>query len=80
MICDMANQTPPSVDKHVDLQIAHMNMIQGIITRMSSFSAGVKNFCVTISVGIIAVAFQKQVPMLIWAAGAVVLIFGSMDS
>ncbi|WP_317973697.1 hypothetical protein [Novosphingobium pituita] len=75
----MANQTLPSVEKLVDLRIAHMNMIQGIITRMSGYSAGVKNFCVTIIVGIIAVAFDKQVPMLIWAALVVVLIFGLMD-
>lgn len=75
----MTNVKNSSSDKLVDLQIAHLGMIQGVIARMSSFSAGVKNFCVTISAGIIAVAFQKQIPMLIGAAIAVVLIFFLMD-
>lgn len=75
----MASPPNPSPDKLVDLQIAHLNMAQGVIARMSSFSAGVKNFCVTISAGIIAVAYQKQIPMLTEAAIAVVLIFFLMD-
>lgn len=75
----MTNPRNPSPDKLVDLQIAHLNVIQGVIARMSGFSAGVKNFCVTISAGIIAVAYQKQIPMLIGAAIAVVLIFFLMD-
>lgn len=70
----------PTTDKLVDLRVAHLNMIQGIISRMSGFSAGVKNFCVTISAAIIAVAYQKQVPMLVWAGAAVVLIFCIMDT
>lgn len=76
----MTTSKDPTTDKLVDLQIAHLNLIQGVITRMSSFSAGVKNFCVTISVGIIAVAYQKQLPMLTCAAFAVVLIFCLMDT
>jgi hypothetical protein len=76
----MSTPTDPSSDKLVDLRIAHLNMIQGVISRMSGFSAGVKNFCVTISAGIIAVAYQKQIPMLGWAAVAVVVIFCIMDT
>lgn len=70
----------PTTDKLVDLRVAHLNMIQGVISRMSGFSAGVKNFCTTISAAIIAVAYQKQVPMLVWAGAAVVLIFCIMDT
>lgn len=54
--------TMPGPDKLVDLRIAHLNMIQGVISRMSGFSASAKNFCVTVSAAIIAVAFQKPVP------------------
>lgn len=75
----MTNSKNPTSDKHVDLQIAHLSMIQGVIARMSSFSAGVKNFCVTISAGIIAIAYQKHIPMMFAAAIAVVLIFFLMD-
>ena len=70
----------PTIDKLVDLRVAHLNMIQGVIGRMSGFSAAAKNFCVTISAAIIGFAFQKQVPMLGWAAFAVVLIFYAMDT
>lgn len=64
----------------VDLRVAHLNMIQGVISRMSGFSAGVKNFCVTISAAVIAIAYQKQTPMLVYAVVAVVLIFCIMDT
>lgn len=74
----MQNNLKP--DKLADLRVAHLNMIQGVISRMSGFSAGVKNFCVTISAAIIAVAYQKHVPMLTGAAVAVVLIFCIMDA
>lgn len=70
----------PTTDKLLDMRVAHLNMIQGVISRMSGFSAGVKNFCITISAAIIAVAYQKQVPLLEWAGAAVVLIFCFMDT
>ncbi|MEA3009923.1 MAG: hypothetical protein QOJ91_1615 [Sphingomonadales bacterium] len=76
----MTTPANPTPDKLVDLRVAHLNMIQGVISRMSGFSAGVKNFCVTISAAIIAVAYQKQIPMLVWAAVAVVVIFCIMDT
>lgn len=76
----MTSPNDPPADKLVDLRVAHLNMIQGVISRMSGFSAGVKNFCVTISAAIIAVAYQKQVPALVWAAVAVILIFCIMDT
>jgi hypothetical protein len=69
-----------SNEKLVDLRIAHLNMIQSVIGRMAGFSASVKNFCVTICAAIIAVAFQKQIPMLTGAALTVVFIFGVMDT
>lgn len=70
----------PTPDKLVDLRVAHLNMIQGVIARMSGFSAAAKNFCVTINAAILGFAFQKQNPALIWAAAAVVLIFYAMDT
>lgn len=72
--------TTPGPDKLVDLRIAHLNMIQGVISRMSGFSAGAKNFCVTVSAAIIAVAFQKPVPWLAGAALMALVLFALMDS
>jgi hypothetical protein len=70
----------PSPDKRVDLRIAHLNMIQGAISRMSGFSASAKNFCITVSAAIIAVAFQKPVPWLGGAALMVLVLFCLMDA
>lgn len=72
--------TTPGPDKLVDLRIAHLNMIQGVISRMSGFSASAKNFCVTVSAAIIAVAFQKPVPWLAGAALMVLVLLALMDS
>lgn len=63
-----------------DLMIAHLSMIQGIIGRMSGFSASAKNFCITICAAIIAVGFQNGAPMLSWAALGVVVLFFLMDT
>lgn len=81
LIVQRMSNSPPSPEKIVDLQIARLNIIQGIITRMSSFSASAKNFCVTISVGVIAAAYQKQIEIFMsWgAAFAFVSIFSLMD-
>jgi hypothetical protein len=70
----------PTTDKLVDLRVAHLNMIQGIIGRMSGFSAAAKNFCVTISAVIIGFALQRQVAMLGYAVVAVIVIFYIMDT
>jgi hypothetical protein len=55
-------------------------MIQGVIGRMSGFSASAKNFCITICAAIIAVGFQNRSPLLNWAALGVVVLFFLMDS
>ncbi len=70
----------PTTDKLVDLRVAHLNMIQSVISRMSGFSAVAKNFCVTINAAILGFAFQKQNSALMWAAVAVILIFYAMDT
>lgn len=55
-------------------------MIQGVISRMSGFSATVKNFAVTLSVAIAAIAFDKEAPQLFWAAAAATVLFFAMDA
>lgn len=71
---------PLSDDKLADMRIAHLNMIQGIISRMSGYSATAKNLCVTVSAAVIAVAFQKPTPLLAAATLLVAGLFLLMDS
>src|SRR3546814_20891000 len=64
--------TDHSTDKLVDLKIAHLNMVQGAVTRMAGFSASAKPFCITILAAIIALALQAGTAKL--ALGAIVAV------
>ena len=63
-----------------DFRIAHLGMIQGVISRMSGFSAATKNFAVTLSAAIVAIAFDKQASLLVAAAALAVVALAVMDA
>lgn len=54
-------------------------MIQGIVTRLASFSANAKNFCITVVAALLGIAFQQHLPILLLAAAFVVVSFGALD-
>jgi len=54
-------------------------MIQSVISRVSGFSATVKNFAVTVSVAMVAVAFDKHIPLPLWTGAAAIGAFLLMD-
>lgn len=76
----MTGKSTSEIASQVQMRLAHLGMIQGIILRISGFSAASKNFCITIIAAIIAVAFQKQLPELIWAGVGVVVMFALLDT
>lgn len=76
----MSTLKPLKEESLVQMRIGHLGMIQSIITRLSGFSANAKTFCITILAALVAVAFQKPVPELIWAGLAVPLVFASLDA
>lgn len=47
-------------DNKVAFKVAHLNMIQGAINRMSGFSASAKTFTVTILAGLAAISLQAE--------------------
>lgn len=69
-----------SSDDQVSLRVAHLGMVQGVISRMSGFSATVKNFAITVCAAIVAIAFDKQTPALILSAMVAVALFLAMDA
>lgn len=69
-----------SEESLVQMRLTHLEMIQGIISRLSGFSASAKNFCITVLAALVAVAFQKPVPELVWAGVAVPLLFALLDA
>ncbi|SLK08725.1 hypothetical protein [Novosphingobium mathurense] len=76
----MSSPPPLSEDSLVQMRVAHLSMIQGVISRLSGFSANAKNFCITVMAALVAVAFQKPVPELIWAGVAVPALFALLDA
>lgn len=70
----------PSPDEAlVAARVGHLNLIQGIITRLAGFSASAKNFCVTIVAAIAGIAFQQQLPILLSGGLFVVVVFALLD-
>ena len=63
----------------VSLRTAHLGMIQGVITRVSGFSAAVKNFAVTVLVALAVFALEKNAPASLWAASVALCAFLIMD-
>jgi hypothetical protein len=55
-------------------------MIQGIILRLSGFSANAKNFCITILAAVIGISFQHHLALLIAAAAFVIITFAALDT
>ncbi len=60
-------------------RLAHLGMIQGIISRMSGYSANAKNFCLTVLAALIGISFQYHITGLGWAAGFVLVVFAMLD-
>lgn len=75
----MQNRRESSADL-VSLRTAHLGMIQGVISRMSGFSATAKNFAVTVGVAIVAISFGKGASALLWAGIAATAVFFLMDA
>jgi hypothetical protein len=53
-------------------------MIQGVISRMSGFSATAKNFALTVLVALVAVGFDKGAQLL-WTGIGALFLFAAMD-
>lgn len=68
-----------SDDSKVAFKIAHLNMIQGAIARMSGFSANAKTFTVTILAGLAAISLQSDKAQLGMIAMLATMILGVID-
>lgn len=64
----------------VTLRVAHLSMIQGIITRMSGYSASAKTFTITILAGLAAISLQADAAQLGLIAMIAALAFFLVDT
>jgi len=70
----------PSPDALAQLRLGHLNLVQGVVSRLAGFSANVKNFCVTIFLAIAGAAFQYDSSALLLAGAPAVLLFAALDT
>lgn len=62
-----------------EMHIQHLQMLQGVISRMASNSASLKNYCMTISAAIIGLAAAIQKPEILYYTSPLIIIFGLLD-
>lgn len=68
-----------SENSKVAFKIAHLEMIQGTITRMSGFSASAKTFTITILAGLAAISLQVDKAQLGVVAMLTTIVLGIID-
>lgn len=72
-------------DKNLDLSEAspsvqiHLNILQGVVQRMSTNSASCKTWCITLVAGILVVVADKGKPQLVLLAGLPIVLFAALD-
>lgn len=67
-------------DAQIQLRLGHLNMVQGIIGRVSGFSATAKNFSVTLAAAAVAVNLSEDQKGLLWIALSAVLLLLIIDA
>lgn len=67
-------------EKLVDVRIKHLEMLQGVISRMAGQGANLKNYCITVVTAICGVAVSLKVPFSSFLAVFPILVFWSLDA
>lgn len=75
----MAERDSPT-EIQLQSRLAHLTMVQAIIGRVAGYSAAVKNFNLTISAALIAVAFDKAMVGLLLAGAGITVVFALLDA
>ncbi|MDW3182662.1 hypothetical protein [Roseobacter sp.] len=71
--------TPEQEQLLTEMHMKHLEMLQGVIARMASNSANLKNYCMTISAAIIGLAAAINRPEILYYTSPLILIFGVLD-
>ena len=65
---------PP--EKITELRVKHLEMLQGLITRMAGYGASFKSYCITVTTAVIGFAFTLHRPAVAALALLPVIAFG----
>lgn len=67
-------------DKIADLRVKHLEMVQGLITRMAGYGASFKSYCITVVTAVVGFALTLHRPAVAALALLPVLAFASADA
>ena len=67
-------------EKVAELRIKHLEMLQALITRMASYGAAFKSYCITVTTAVIGFAFTLHRPAVAALALLPVVAFGVADA
>ena len=65
---------------YTDKRIKHLEMIQGVISRMSSNSATVKRYAIVVAAAAISLARTADAPIVLFSTAILIVIFGLLDA
>lgn len=74
-----AAETMPS-EVLAQLRLGHLNILQGIISRLAGYSATVKNFSVTVTAALVALALDKGGAEALWVGVGAAVVFALLDA
>lgn len=75
----MKNEKNLSPEVIAELRLKHLEMLQGAIARMATYSASLKNYCITTVTAISGFAISLQSPLIAMIAILPTLIFALLD-
>jgi hypothetical protein len=67
-------------DKTAELRVKHLEMLQGLITRMAGYGASFKSYCITVVTAVIGFAFTLHRPAVAVLAILPVVAFAVVDA
>jgi len=67
-------------DKIAELRVKHLEMLQSLVTRMASYGASFKSYCITVTTAVIGFSFTLHRPAIAVLALLPVIAFGVADA
>src|SRR5690349_5128077 len=69
-----------SIDKIADLRVKQLEIVQGIVGRVASNEANLKNYCITLTTAICGFAITLQRPLVTVSTIVPIIVFAFLDA
>lgn len=67
-------------DKWADMRVAHLGMLQNVVSRMAGNSASVKTYCISIVSALIGLSAAITKPEIMYFTVPIIIILGLLDA